>query len=362
MIPKLHKTNKILAVNFGGIGDEVLFLPTLKTMRKAYPKAHITLLLEPRSQSIKQITDLVDDIALFDIKKRPLFLGDLAQLIRLMQDGDYEMILSSGSSKMVSILLFLAGAHWRIGYDSGPLSHLLLTHPRKLNYNQYASDMYHDLASFMEQPENGFTAANAPKSEIDGQRGTIPEITIPSDSMSRMEDFLSNAGTKSGAKLVLLHPGTSRLAVEKGIIKTWEIDDWIALIEKLDANSELQPVLAGGPDDVEIIKEIQSKLPKNSKLVSAVGKTKSLADLAALTKLCDILVCVDSAPMHIAVGARKPVVAMFGPTDEAKLLPKHPHFIAMRSPKNPKPSMDVKGVLLAPEDVYKETVNLAKTL
>ncbi|HEY9732230.1 MAG TPA: glycosyltransferase family 9 protein [Drouetiella sp.] len=340
MIPRLHKSNKILAINFGGIGDEVLFLPTLKTLREAYPKAHITLLLEPRSRSIEQITNLIDATITFDIKKRPLFLGDIAELVRLIQDGDYELALSSGSSKMVSILLFLGGSNWRIGYDSGPLSRLLLTHPVKLNREQYASDMYHDLAVEL-----------VPSAARNGST-TVPEIHIPQENMARMEEFLRSSDTKSGAKKILLHPGTSRLAVEKGIIKTWEINDWIALINKLDRDPDCQPILAGGPDDTEIIKEIQANLPSTTKLISSAGKTKSLADLAALTKLCDVLVCVDSAPMHIAVGARKPVVAMFGPTDEAKLLPKDPQFVAMRAATASQPTLAVRGVQLPPDDVY----------
>lgn len=350
MIPRLHKTNKILAVNFGGIGDEVLFLPTLKTLREAYPKAHITLLLEPRSRSIEQITDLIDDTITFDIKKRPLFLADIAELVRLIQDGDYELILSSGSSKMVSILLYLGGANWRIGYDSGPLSRMLLTHPVKLNREQYASDMYHDLA------------VGLIESAARNGSGTVPEIHIPSDSMARMEEFLRGSDIKSGASKILLHPGTSRLAVEKGIIKTWEIKDWIEFINKLDQDPDCQPILAGGPDDVEIIKEIQAGTPAKSKLISSAGKTKSLSDLAALTKLCDVLVCVDSAPMHIAVGARKPVVAMFGPTDEAKLLPKHPLFVAMRAATASQPTLAVRGVQLPPDDVYQSVKCLLKEL
>ncbi len=347
MIPTLHKTNKILAINFGGIGDEVLFLPTLKTLREAYPKAHITLMLEPRSRSIEQITDLIDDTVTFDIKKRPLYLADIVEVVHLIQDGEYELVLSSGSSKMVSILLYLGGSNWRIGYDSGPLSRLLLTHPVKLNREQYASDMYHDLAA-------GLTDVPL--------HGTIPEIHIPSESITRMEDFLRSSDTKSGASKILLHPGTSRLAVEKGIIKTWEINDWIAFINKLNEDPECQPILAGGPDDIEIIKEIQAGLPTNSKLISSAGKTKSLADLAALTKLCDVLVCVDSAPMHIAVGAQKPVVAMFGPTDEAKLLPKHPHFKALRASTASPPTLAVRGVQLPPDTVYQSVKCLLKEL
>jgi ADP-heptose:LPS heptosyltransferase len=350
MIPRLHKTNKILAINFGGIGDEVLFLPTLKTLREAYPHADITLMVEPRSRSIEQITDLIDRTITFDIKKRPLYLADIVEVVHLIQDGDYELVLSSGSSKMVSILLFLGGSHWRIGYDSGPLSRLLLTHPIPLNRQQYASDMYHDLAGGLvnESKNNGSS--------------TVPEIHIPAENISRMEDFLRTHDTKGDAKKILLHPGTSRLAVEKGIIKTWEINDWIALINKLDADPACQPILAGGPDDIEIIQSIQASLPPNSKLISSAGKTKSLADLAALTKLCDVLVCVDSAPMHIAVGAQKPVVAMFGPTDEAKLLPKNPLFKALRAATASPPTLAVRGVQLPPDTVYQSVKCLLKEL
>jgi ADP-heptose:LPS heptosyltransferase len=400
MIPRLHKTNKILAINFGGIGDEVLFLPTLKTLREAYPDAHITLMLEPRSQSIKQITNLIDDTVTFDIKKRPLFLADIVEVVHLIQDGEYELVLSSGSSKMVSILLFLGGSTWRIGYDSGPLSRLLLTHPVRLNREQYASDMYHDLAACLVEPtaRGRFgTPANqgempAGKPALPGSRlveeqrpydkvpagepalpgstdepalprsQTIPEIDIPADSIARMEDFLRMSDTKGDARKVLLHPGTSRLAVEKGIIKTWEINDWIELINKLNADSTMQPILAGGPDDIEIIQSIQANLPPDSKLISSAGKTKSLADLAALTKLCDVLVCVDSAPMHIAVGAQKPVVAMFGPTDEAKLLPKHPLFKALRAATAYPPTLAVRGVQLPPSTVFQSVKDLLKEL
>mgnify|MGYP004679548095 FL=1 len=46
---------KILAVNFGGIGDEILFLPTLWSLKKEYPNASITLALESRAMGIKYL-------------------------------------------------------------------------------------------------------------------------------------------------------------------------------------------------------------------------------------------------------------------------------------------------------------------
>ena len=50
----------ILAINFGGIGDEIFFLPTLISLKKEYPNSKITLALEPRSKSVKDLTDIID--------------------------------------------------------------------------------------------------------------------------------------------------------------------------------------------------------------------------------------------------------------------------------------------------------------
>ena len=59
---------KILAVNFGGIGDEILFLPALISLKKQYPDSKITLALESRAKGIKELTDIIDDVICVDIK------------------------------------------------------------------------------------------------------------------------------------------------------------------------------------------------------------------------------------------------------------------------------------------------------
>ena len=55
-----NKINKIFIINFGGIGDEILFLPTIISLKKTYPEAKITLCLQKRTKSIKDLTDLID--------------------------------------------------------------------------------------------------------------------------------------------------------------------------------------------------------------------------------------------------------------------------------------------------------------
>lgn len=344
------RRTRVLAINFGGIGDEVLFLPALEAVRRVLPDCDLTLLLEPRSRSVEQITKLIDHTVTFDIKKKPLYLADLLQLLGTLRSGAYDLVISSGGSKPVSILLFLSGIAARIGYDSGPLSRKILTAAVPLNKDQYAAVMYHDLSKGLQELK---TLPDALRIDSDNgarpssNRATamaehlIPRVNVPNESLESMRDWLRTATASSaGSRRVLIHPGMSRMALEKGIIKTWSPQNWASLVKLLAEQTDVEILLCGGPDDEQTLTDILRQTGTLPKLRNCYGITKNLADLAALIALSDVLVCVDSAPMHIGVGLRKHLVALFGPTDAGKLLPEDSRFIALsdvrdRSQANP---------------------------
>ncbi|MBK9769421.1 MAG: glycosyltransferase family 9 protein [Candidatus Obscuribacter sp.] len=367
-----------MAINFGGIGDEILFLPTLKEVKQLLPKSHVALLLEPRSRSVAEVTDLVDEVVCFDIKKRPLLPGDYLKLLQLTRAGKYDLVISSGSSPMVAMLLFGSGIPVRIGYDAGSPVKALLTHPVKLDKEQYAGNMYHDLCQELRHYLDSLKIGALLRQPDNKGLLQIPQATVKPDSRKRMTEVLAEeeyklqerlsarGNTTSGGavKKVLLHPGTSRLAVQKGIIKHWPGESWLELIRKLLSSETGQPVqiiLAGGPDDEEVMKDLMQALGDEAqRIINFYGKTKSLADLAALIELSDLMVCVDSAPMHIAVGLNKKVVALFGPTDPAKLIPNQKHFCALADNAEPRALLDGLGVRLLPDTVYRSSLDLLR--
>lgn len=315
------RPRKLLAINFGGLGDEVLFLPTLQSIKRTHPSWHITLLTEPRARSISQVTDLIDDNISFDIKKRPLKPLDYFNLVKMLRGGKYEIVVSSGSSPQVAALLFLSGIPTRVGYSTNSAARLLLTNGVRLSQDQHATLMYHDLVKGLGINEE----AKAPTAKVDPV------------AKARMKELLdaSTAGGADHLLRVLIHPGTSQLALQKGIIKTWSPDEWTGLIKRLLERTDTQVIVAGGPDDAETISDIENRLKAanalpNERLVMAYGKTGSLTELVGLIDLCDLMVCVDSAPMHLAVALSKRLVALFGPTDPKKLLWPNEKFIALR--------------------------------
>lgn len=294
----MKEPKKILVINFGGIGDEILFLPTLSSIKKEFPKSKITLCCEPRSKSIKNLTPLIDNIICADIKGKYKYF-ELLKLILRAQIKRFDMVVSSGANKLIPVILFCTGATYRFGYDSGWLSKVLLTKAVKLNKNQYAGDMYHDLIT--------------PITDI---KTCFPEI---------------DAGdVEKEPNSVLVHPGVSRMSVEKNMVKTWSPEIWADLIRKILYKGK-KVYLIGGPDDKDCIEKIDNILCGAENLVNLYGTTKNIMDLARLTKKAETLICSDSAPMHIGVAVGTRTLALFGPTDEKKLIPNNEKFIVIKN-------------------------------
>ncbi len=286
-----EEIKKILAINFGGIGDEILFLPTLISLKKEFPDASISLALEPRSKGIKDLTSIIDEVIPVDIKFKNKYI-ELLKLVAYAYSQKFDMVISSGGNKFISILLFLMGIKYRYGFYTGKLSELLLTKAVPLNKNQYASLMYHDLIS-----------------PITNEKTSRPVIELK-------KEITKEANT------ILIHPGVSKLSVKLGMIKTITPKLWAEVVDKLLLSGK-KVILTGGPDDKECLSEIKQTMTQkdNSLFVDYEGKTKNLMELAELIASAEKFVCSDSAPLHVAVGVGTRTFVIFGPTDYNKLIP-----------------------------------------
>lgn len=284
------KNYNILLINFGGIGDEILFLPVIKSIKKHYENSKITLCLESRSRSIKDLCPEIDNLIFSDIKSENKYF-ELLKLYFNALFGKYDVVISSGANKFIPLLLFFTGIKKRIGYKNSSFTNKLLTESVELNQNQYAGRMYHDLVK-------NFT----------NEEYSDPEILVEKSELTK--------------DMILVHPGVSKMSIKKNIIKNHGNKKWAELV-KILLRDGYKVCLAGGPDDKECIAEILDEIKDTdcSNLYNAYGKTKNLKDLACLIAGCKAAVCSDSAPMHISIASDTPTVAIFGPTDEKKLVP-----------------------------------------
>ncbi len=301
--------NNILLINFGGIGDEILFLPVIQSLKKSYPEAKITLCLEGRSKGFVNLTDDLSSYFCVDIKTKNKYIEMLKLYFKALF-GKYDLVISSGSNPLIPVLLFFTGIKQRVGFSTNKLSEKILTIPVKLNKKQYAGNMYFDLVKSV----------------------TNDEFELPKIKVNNYEKIPNS---------VLIHPGVSKISILKGITKTINAEQWSEIIKKL-LNKGKTVYLAGGPDDTDCIKQIRQNIKDTdlSNFVDMFGKTKNIYELAQLIKKSEVLLCSDSAPMHIGVATDTKTVAIFGPTDDSVLLPNNNEkFIAVKNDVDCRPCL-----------------------
>ena len=291
---------KILFINFGGLGDEILFLPSIISVKKEFPDSEITLALEPRSKGITGLTNVIDETLFADIKGKNKYI-ELLKLLISIWTKKFDIVVSSGGNKFISIFLFLTFIKRKYGYDTGKLSRILLTKTIPLNKEQYAVKMYQDLVK-----------------EITDNVTELPVLNIEKKEKEQ--------------NTVLIHPGVSLMSVKKGMIKTVTPDIWAEVIEKL-ADAGKKVILVGGPDDREAIETITKIVPQE-KFVNFYGKTKNLRELAELISSADKFLCSDSAPLHIGVALGTKTYVIFGSTDDKKLIPQNDNVIPIKNDYN----------------------------
>lgn len=313
---------RTLFVNAGGIGDQILLLPTVKIFKENFSDYQIDLICEPRSAIIGELTHLYRKIRTFDFKEKNLNIFKLREELRARY---YKYLILTGSSYKSNIVALLSNAEIKIGFYKGIFSKLFLTDPVKPNITQYTPNMFAELLTPV-LPDIKKTIQD---------KYLIPEIKLTPALIEWAKETLNpRIKERYFAKKIFIHPGVSKLSIKKNILKGWSAKNWAVLIEKLLENHDNTVILLGGKDDTETIAEIHKKLsffakPKNFFDFSSFNL--SIEKLAALISSSDLLVCVDSAPMHIAVALGKKLVAFFGPTDPKKLLPEDPRFLAIHA-------------------------------
>lgn len=297
---------RVVALVPGGIGDQILFFPTLDDLKRYYPDARIDVVVEPRAQGAYRVCKSVTDVMRFDFKDRNS-LTDWVNLIGNIRDREYDVAISLEQSWFVNLLLWLTGISCRIGYQGG--GNTFLTNPVPLKTEQYTAAMYHDLLQGL--------GINSPCPEL--------AINVPKSDIDWAEQEQQRLGIKESG-YVLIHPGSGEIDRTKGINQIYPIENWRQIIQDFQRRQPNLPVVVLQESENEQI--VRSLLESNSKI--KVTSPPDVGKLAAIIAGANLLLSTDSAPMYLAVAVQTYTIALFGATPK-KLLP-HDRLIAIKSP------------------------------
>jgi heptosyltransferase-2 len=157
---------------------------------------------------------------------------------------------------------------------------------------------------------------------VDAGAPSVPALTLPAAPVERATALLADAGADAQTRLVGFAPGAAY-----GSAKRWPPERVAAAITGLVGRG-VRVVLVGAAADREMAGAIQSKLAPEARpaVIDLVGRT-DVATLMAVLARCAVVVANDSGAMHVASALGRPVVAIFGPTDERATAPMGPHTL-----------------------------------
>jgi heptosyltransferase-1 len=296
----------ILIVKLSAIGDVIHTLPSLAALRKLYPEAHITWVIEEASADLIAGHPHLDRVIvsrrkrwlqeLGDPQKTGQALKEIKEFLKSLRDRPYDLVIDFHGLFKSALIVLISGGRRKLGYDSmQELSGLFLNEKIPEDMGKHAVDRYLDFLRYLKAPE------------------TQPEFFIPisEDNKKRAEELLEKSGLDRGERFVAVSP----MALWE--TKLWEDEKFAKLCDRINGELGVKVVLTGS-EEGGMNRRIQSLMTKPS--VNLGGKT-TLRDLACVYRSSLLLITTDSGPMHIATAVGTPVIALFGPTSPSRTGP-----------------------------------------
>ncbi|NOZ68058.1 MAG: lipopolysaccharide heptosyltransferase II, partial [Deferribacteres bacterium] len=299
------RSHEILIRGVNWIGDAVLTLPALKSIRRNFPEAHISLLVKPWVSEIFRGNPDIDEIILYGDGYKGC-AGKL-RLARALRRRGFDKAILLQNAFDAALISWLAGIPERTGYKRDCRG-MLLTNAVPVRKDVLRKHQVYYYLNLLE---------SAGIRTVEAQ----PYIYLTGDEINQAERIISSSLPGPGRPLVGINPGAAY-----GPAKRWPSERFAGLIRRIIGELDARVIIFGSGSEAPIADEIIESAavqPPDSaqghdrpRILNMCGKT-GLRELAALISGCDAFVTNDSGPMHMACALFVPVVAIFGSTDKA---------------------------------------------
>jgi len=276
---------KILLIRLSSLGDAILATAAVEALREDLPEAEVHILTKPAFRDVFRNNPGVEKLLDWEPS------SGLLKLAAKIRSEKYDCIADLHGNLRTNILKNLGtGAKWT-RFSKGALRRraaVILKKPSMLGTRHVVDNYIEALAPLGVEPKR-----------------RLPRLYPSPAQEARIEEELRAAGWDGSMPVLALAPGA------RWKTKAWPRDKWIELLARVKNRDKIFPVLVGGGEDAEACAEILKKAGVRG--ADMAGRF-SIPETAALLKKSQAMVTNDSAPLHIAVSVRTPVIALFGPT------------------------------------------------
>jgi len=276
---------RILVVRTDRIGDVVLSLPVVDNLKRAFPEARVCFMCSPLTQDIVLNYPGVDEVIVFDKKKRHKGFFGLLSLAFAIRRKKFDWAVILHATNSVNSVVFLSGIPLRAGWARK--MRWLLNKP--LPYAKNKGEMH----------ERDY---NLEVLKVLGVPVVTRDVSVHASKTAEenMKQRLIESGVSENDLLVGIHPLSSCPS------KMWPRARFETLALRLIQDYGAKIVVIGGE------KLSFSLEPSVQDMVINFSGLISIDELVALIPHCRVLVSNDSGPVHIAAGVGIPCVVIFG--------------------------------------------------
>ena len=325
---------RVLLIRLRLIGDVVLSTPVIRALRRAFPDATLTYLVERDAAAVVAGNRDLDRIIVVERTRGLRRVLDDVKLAWQLRRDRYDVVIDMHGGPRSSWLTLATGAPQRIGYDM-PGRQWMYTRtiprarelrPRHSVLNQW------DLLEGIE---------GWPGEAADPARDAVA-MPVDPDADRRIVARLRAAGVAPGHQLIVLHVSASNP------FRRWPEPAFAEVVASLVSQSpDRRVILSSGPSDRlaadRIVAAARALLPDAARAQVIDFGEFDLAELRALVERSGLFIGGDTGPLHVAATTTTPVVAIYGPTLPARSTP-------WRDPSIPSESIEIAGLPCRPCD------------
>jgi len=294
---------RILIIRPTALGDVSRTVPVLVTLRQAMPDAQIHWLVnESFADVVRHHVDL-DQVVIFPRKRfgtawrNPSAAAQLWTWSSSLGRGGYDLVFDLQGLFRSGLFTLLTAAPTRVGFSNA----------RELGWLGY--NRRHKIDSKLHTVDRMLALVEA--------EGYSPHRDTSLYVGSKDQQWLDHWRSAHG----ITGSYTCLAPTARWPCKCWPIEHYtqiaLRLLEKGQARDHLV-ILASPHEQAQTRSLIQALQDHQPRVITA---QTTVGQLMAILSQTQLLVCNDSAPLHIAVGFNRPIVAIFGPTDPALVGP-----------------------------------------
>ena len=311
----MSTSQRVLVIVTQRLGDVLLSTPLIRSLRRAWPKAHIAALVF--ADTATALASNADVDAVLTVARRLPFAAHLRMLAQLWRR--YDIAFSTGVGDRPTLYAWIAGKR-RFGIVAQGAKHWW----KRLVLNGWIA---------LDDRDTHTVAMNLRLADLAGVPRSQEVVATWS-----AQDAAHVRETISVSAYAVLH------VQPKFAYKAWHAAGWVALGRWLDA-SGLRIVLSGSDDprELDVIRQLVPQLPNGT--VSVAGAF-TLSQTAYLISQARLFVGPDTITTHMAAALGTPTIALFGPSNPVKWGPWPRGVLADRSPFAMRGSQHVGNVVL----------------